>query len=463
MKHDIHLYNTKSRAIELFTPITNGHIGIYSCGPTVYHYQHLGNMRAVIFADILRRVFLYAGYKVKHVINITDVGHLTSDADDGDDKMEKGAAREGKTVWEIAAFYSNDYFNCLQLLNVPRESYLFPRATETIPEQITLIKILEEKGYTYKTTDGIYFDTSKFPTYPDLAKLDVKGLQSGARVEENVEKRNITDFALWKFSSPDEKRQMEWDSPWGIGFPGWHIECSAMSMKYLGNHFDIHTGGIDHIPVHHTNEIAQSESATGEQYANYWVHINFLNDTTGKMSKSKGDFLRLQSVIDKGISPLAYRYYLLTTHYRKEIEFSFEALVASSVSYEKLVAFTRSHHGVTGMVSGEYTKLFEDSLYDDLGTPAVIAHVWTMMKDTALSNEDKHATLLMIDEVLGLGLKNEKVIVVNIPEEIHKLLERRGRARLDKNFELSDEIRNNLRILGYDVKDNGEEQEVKKL
>jgi cysteinyl-tRNA synthetase len=284
---NIRLYNTASRKVEDFKPIKDGEVGIYSCGPTVYHYAHIGNLRAYVFADILRRSFVSADYKVKHIINITDVGHLVGDGDGGEDKLEKGAEREGKSAWEVAKFYTDSFMEDLQSLNIDTNEYTFPRATDNIKEQIGLISALEIDGYTYKTSDGIYFDTSKFSHYGDFAHLNIEGQKSGARVEENKEKKNITDFALWKFSPALEQRQMEWDSPWGKGFPGWHIECSAMSMKYLGNHFDIHTGGIDHIPVHHTNEIAQSECVTGEKYVNYWMHVNFLHDSTGKMSKSK--------------------------------------------------------------------------------------------------------------------------------------------------------------------------------
>lgn len=451
----IQLYNTKSRSIETFIPIVSGKVGIYSCGPTVYHYQHLGNMRAVLFADTLRRLFAYARYDVNHVINITDVGHLTSDGDDGDDKMEKGSAREGKSVWEIATFYTEDYFKCLDMLNIPRDKYSFPRATDTIDEQIALIKTLEEKRYTYKIQDGIYFDTAKFPAYPELAKLDIQGLQSGARVEENKEKRNGTDFALWKFSPQNEKRQMEWASPWGVGFPGWHIECSAMSKKYLGAHFDIHTGGIDHIPVHHTNEIAQSECANDETYVNYWMHVNFLNDTTGKMSKSKGDFLRLQSVIDKGISPLAYRYYLLTVHYRSEIAFSFESLEAASVSYKKLLTYIRTHIATQGIVHDEYKKNFLEALCNDIGTPAVIAGIWKMIKDEIVSDADTVATILDIDAVLGLDLYNQAQISdeQHIPEEIQALFDKRALARSQKDWATADSLRDEIIALGYEVKD----------
>jgi cysteinyl-tRNA synthetase len=466
MADTIKLYNTKGRELQVFEPIHEGAVSIYSCGPTVYHYQHLGNMRAAVFADTLHRMFVYAGYDVKHIINITDVGHLTGenegDANTGEDKLEKGAAREGKSVWEIAKKYTDAYFKDLTALNVSLGDYLFPRATDHIQEQIDLVKKLEEKGFTYTISDGVYFDTAKFKAYPDFAHLDVKGLQAGARVEENTEKRNITDFALWKFSPKESVRQMEWDSPWGKGFPGWHIECSAMAMKYLGNHFDIHTGGIDHIPVHHTNEIAQSECATGETYVNYWLHNNFLNDAAGKMAKSSGDFLRLQTLIDKGYSPLVFRYQLLTVHYRKELQFSFESLDAARVAYEKLVAFAGEHAGSHGVVQSTYKKEFTDAMYDDLNTPRAIGVLWTMIKDDSLSDADKRATLLDFDRVLGLGLTEVKKMKVIIPEDVQSLLDSRAVARARKDFEESDRLRDEIARRGYTVKDTAEGQKLEK-
>ncbi|MFA5131922.1 MAG: cysteine--tRNA ligase [Candidatus Paceibacterota bacterium] len=466
----IKLHNTKSRTTEEFKPITEGKVGMYSCGPTVYHYQHLGNMRAVVFADTLHNMFLSAGYDVTHVINITDVGHLVTDGDTGEDKMEKGSKREGKTVWEIADFYTKEYFHCLDLLNINRSEYIFPRATDTIPEQIALVQTLEEKGYTYAISDGIYFDTSKFPRYADFAHLDIEGLQSGARVEENTEKKNITDFALWKFSHStrsgqvpkNEQRQMEWDSPWGKGFPGWHIECSAMSKKILGPHFDIHTGGIDHIPVHHTNEIAQSECANGETYVNYWMHNNFLNDTAGKMAKSSGEFLRLQTLVDKGYDPIAFRYYLLTTHYRKELAFSFEALDASSVAYKKLWDWSAEHITHSGVVNQNHTKVFLEALYDDLGTSTCIAEMWALLKDEQVNNEDKYATLMEMSSILGFSLHKASKEMLTVSKDVEALLDARLKARLAKDFAEADRLRDELKKLGYSVKDTGGGQEISK-
>ncbi|MEN9338268.1 MAG: Cysteine--tRNA ligase [Candidatus Parcubacteria bacterium] len=462
MSDTLSLYNTTSKSLETFTPIDPHTVGVYSCGPTVYHYQHLGNMRAAVFADTLHRTLVSLGYHVKHVINITDVGHLTSDGDTGEDKLEKGARREGKTAWEVARFYTDAYFKDLARLGIVLDEYLFPRATDHIKEQIALIRSLEEKGYTYVISDGVYFDTSKFPRYGDFAHLDIEGLKSGARIEENTEKKHITDFALWKFSPSDAIRDMEWESPWGTGFPGWHVECSAMSMKYLGEQFDIHTGGIDHIPVHHTNEIAQSECATGHTYVNYWLHNNFLNDALGKMAKSNDDFLRLQILIDKGYNPHAFRYLLLTTHYRKELQFSFESLDAATVAYNKLVEFCRHEATKTGTINQRYLQAFKDAMYDDLNTPQALAVVWTMLKDIDVSKADMYATLLACDSVLGLGLAGIYKEEIVMSDEMQSLLRARDIARKEKNFNESDRLRAELEKEGYTVKDTPEGQRLEK-
>lgn len=458
MTSQIALYNTKNRQVEIFTPLVPRKVGIYTCGPTVYNYAHIGNLRAYVFADTLRRMFVSAGYEVKHIINITDVGHLTSDSDTGEDKLEKGALREGKSVWEIAKMYTDAYFKDLMALSIPLDAFTFPRATDHITEQIALVHALELLGYTYTIADGVYFDTAKVPTYADFAHLDLEGLQAGARVEENSEKRNKTDFALWKLSPAGSTRQMEWDSPWGKGFPGWHIECSAMAAKYLGNHFDVHTGGIDHIPVHHTNEIAQSEAANRGEYVNYWMHVNFLHDSTGKMSKSNEDFLTLPALILKGYSPLAYKYLLLTTHYRKELTFSFEALDAASVAYSKLVAFCREYESKDGIVDQNYLQEFNVSLRDDLNTSQALAVLWTMLKDHTLEDDSKYATLLAFDEMLGLGLSTIKKETLEISPEVEALLDARATAREEKNFAESDRLRDEIANLGFTVKDTAEGQ-----
>lgn len=462
MTDKIRLYNTKVRAVEEFESVQSGQVGIYSCGPTVYHYQHLGNMRAAVFADTLHRTLTYAGYEVRHVINITDVGHLTSDGDTGEDKLEKGAKREGKSVWDIAKIYTEAYFKDITALGLHMEEYLFPRATDHISEQIDLVKTLEEKGYTYMISDGIYFDTSKFDNYAEFAHLDVEGLKSGARVEENTEKRNITDFALWKFSPTDETRQMEWDSPWGKGFPGWHIECSAMAMKYLGNPLDIHTGGIEHIPVHHTNEIAQSECATDSTFANYWMHNNHLQDTTGKMSKSNDEFLTLSSLVEKGYDPAAFRYFLMSANYRKELLFSFEALDAAAVAYGKLAQFCRDHAISGGKVNDDYREEFKQAMFDDLNTSKATAVLWNMLKDDTVEYADRYATLQNFDTVLGLGLETVKREEVVISDEMQALLEARELARKEKNFAESDRLRDEIAKKGFIVKDTKDGQTLSK-
>ncbi len=455
---NIFLYNTKTKTKELFRPIHKNEVRMYHCGPTVYNYAHIGNLRAYVFADTLRRMFEWNEYRVKQVINITDVGHLVSDGDDGEDKMQKGARREGKTAWDVAKFYEAEYKKDLEALNIRTQNTHFPRATEFIQEQIALVKQLEDKGYTYKTSDGIYFDTSKFKHYADFAKLDVKGMQEGARVEVNNEKRNPTDFALWKFSPSSEKRDMEWESPWGVGFPGWHIECSAMSEKILETPFDIHTGGIDHIPVHHTNEIAQSECASGHKYVHYWMHVNFLNIKDGKMAKSGENFIRLQTLIDRNISPLAYRYWLLTSHYRSAIDFSFEAVEAAQTALNRLYDAYLSLGTISGEINSVVIEKSKEFINDDLNTAQVIAQTWEYIKSED-SNENKKATLDELDKVLGLQLSIQKKEV--IPEEIIILAEARLIARLKKDWAESDRLRAEIEAKGFNIKDKESGYEIK--
>ncbi len=467
MQKPLKLFNTLSRDKDLdeFNPINEKDIRIYSCGPTVYHYPHLGNMRAYVFADVLNNTLhaLYPESHIAHVINITDVGHLVSDGDAGEDKLEKGAAREGKSVFDIAKFYTEAFMKDLELLNIDTEKFIFPRATEYINEQIALVQSLEEKGYTYKTSDGIYFDTSKFASYAAFAKLNIKGLEAGKRVEdENKEKKNITDFALWKFSPEGSKRQMEWQSPWGVGFPGWHIECSAMSEAVLGQHFDIHTGGIDHIPVHHTNEIAQSECAhDGEKYVNYWLHVNFLNDASGKMSKSNDDFLRLQTLIDEGYSPAAFRYLLLTANYRKELEFTRESLDAASTALKKLSRYMYEAAKDTDniidatkyRINEEWYGKFLEAMCEDLNTSKALATIWEMIGSKKEENvKHIYSTILKMNKVLGLDLSYSKEEVEYTPEALD-LIEKRKAARSMKDWAASDELREQIKDLGFEVTD----------
>lgn len=454
----IFLYNTKTKTRELFRPIHENEVRMYHCGPTVYNYAHIGNLRAYVFADTLRRMFEWNGYVVKQVINITDVGHLVSDADEGEDKMQKGAKREGKTAWDVAKFYEAEYKKDLATLNINTEGTYFPRATEYIQEQIALVQTLEQKGFTYRTSDGIYFDTSKFPRYAEFAKLDIKGLEAGARVTLHEEKKNVTDFALWKFSPTNEKRDMEWESPWGVGFPGWHIECSAMSEKILETPFDIHTGGIDHIPVHHTNEIAQSECASGHEYVHYWMHVNFLNIKDGKMAKSGENFIRLQTLIDHGISPLSYRYWLLTSHYRSAVDFSFEAVEAAQVALTRLYDTYLSFGTTSGEINISVIEKSKESINDDLNTAQVIAQVWEYIKSTD-SNENKKATLDELDKVLGLQFNAQKKEA--IPEKIITLAEARLIARSKKDWAESDRLRAEIEAKGFNIKDKESGYEIK--
>lgn len=433
-------------------------VTMYSCGPTVYNYAHLGNLRSYIFADTLSRSLKYLGHKVQHVINITDVGHLVSDDDDGEDKMEKGAAREGKTAEEISTFYTQQFFNDLDTLHIEKKSVIFPRATNFIKEQISLIQKLEQKGYTYKTSDGIYFNTKKFPTYGELGGTNLKGLKEGARVKSNPEKKNPTDFALWKFSGI-EKRQQEWDSPWGIGFPGWHIECSAMVMKILGEQIDIHTGGVDHIAIHHNNEIAQSEGVTGKQFAQFWLHGEFLITEGEKMSKSKDNFLRIQSILDKHIHPLAYRYFVLTAHYRSPLAFSWQALKASETALFRLSNILKKYPP-KGKINDRYVAQAKKLIADDLDTSRTIALLWEILKDTDITGADKKATIFDIDKVLGLDLCNLETNDVQISPEVQTLLGKRLKARQEKNWKLSDELREKIEAQGLEIKDTPTGQEV---
>lgn len=445
----VNVYNTAHRAKEELKLINDGEVGIYSCGPTVYSSPHIGNMYAYIVWDILVRSLRYLGYKVKWVVNITDVGHLVNDSNSGEDKMEKGSRLTGLSAWDLAKKYEAEFIENLKKLNITQPDVL-PRATDNIPEQIELIKKIEERGFTYKISDGIYFDTSKMDSYGDFANIDIEKLKEGARVEVNEEKRSPTDFALWKFSPNDgTKRQMEWESPWGVGFPGWHIECTAMSTKFLGNPFDIHTGGEDHINIHHTNEIAQGYGAFGAQTANVWMHNAFITFNGAKISKSTGGLYTVFDLIEMGHNPLAYRYMVLSSHYRKGMAFSIESLGASEVALKKMQSFSV---GEKGAVIDEYKNQFESKLADDLAMPEVMALVWKMIKDDKYPEVDRRATLIDWDRVLGLGLGIEKTEEV-APDEVVKLAEDRVKAKSDKNWVEADRLRTEIEKLGYVVED----------
>ncbi len=457
----IFFYNTATRKKDEFKPIEGNKVGIYSCGPTVYWNQHIGNMYAFLFDDILVRALRYMGFEVKWVVNITDVGHLTDDGNDGEDKMEKGAKREGLTAWEVAKKYEAQFRESLKLLNIETPDVL-PRATEHIKEQIELIGKIEKNGYAYRTSDGIYFDTSKFADYAKFANLDLDKIQEGARVEVNDEKRNPSDFALWKFSPTDEKRQMEWDSPWGLGFPGWHIECTAMSTKYLGDHFDIHTGGEDHIPVHHTNEVAQGFGGLGHQTADFWMHNAFITLKGGKMSKSSGKIVTIQDLVGMGFDPMVYRLMVLSSHYRNGMDFSEEAMEPAKNAWSRLKRLV-IEWGNGGKVDENYKKEFVAALVNDLAMPEAMALVWKLVKDEKLSDEDKKATLIDFDKVLGLGLDKLKNEEEDVPEEIKKLALDRQKAREEKNWSESDRLRDLIKEKGYLVEDSSDGAKLRKI
>jgi len=451
------LYDTYTRSLREFEPLNPPEVGLYTCGPTVYNYAHIGNLRTYIFEDLLKRVLLLNGYHVKQVMNITDVGHLVSDADEGEDKMELSARRTGKSAWELAEIYTAAFKEDIARLNVT-EPTIWCRATEHIREQIEMVQCIEANGYTYRTGDGIYFDTSKLDDYGYLARLDVEGLRAGARVTVG-EKRNRTDFALWKFSPEDQQRQMEWESPWGVGFPGWHIECSAMSAKYLGSYFDIHCGGEDHINVHHSNEIAQTQACYGTRLANFWLHAYFLNVDSGRMGKSAGNFLRLQDLIDRGYDPLAYRYLCLGAHYRSHLTFSWDTLDAAVTGLDRLRELVYGW-GAPGQVSEEWMDTFAAFVNDDLNIARAIALAWDLTKSD-LPDADKKATMLKFDEVLGLRLGEWAPAAV--PAEMLELAEKRQAARKAKRWAEADALRDQITEAGYEVRDTPEGPVVRKL
>jgi len=462
----LYLYNSLNRRKEEFIPLRNGQVGLYTCGPTVYNYAHIGNLRTYIFEDVLKRTLLYNEYRVKHVMNITDVGHLTGDRDMGEDKMEKGAQREGRSAWEIAEFYTRAFKEDIARLNILAPD-IWVKATDTIDDQIKLIRTLEEKGYTYQTGDGIYFDTAKFADYTKLSHQDLESLQEGARVEKNPEKRNPTDFALWKFSPQGVRRQMEWDSPWGIGFPGWHIECSAMSMKFLGDQLDIHCGGTDHIDVHHTNEIAQSEAATGKKFFNFWMHGAFLIIAGGKkMAKSEENFLTLENAfIKRNLNPLIYRFASFQTHYRKPMEYSEESVQAARNGLQHLQNQVRqvaqNSSGQDGGLDDGLKSKFLEAVNDDLNMPRAMAVVQEMLK-SALGDADKFAMIKDYDRVLGLGL-DQVAEPEALPAEVQKLVEERSAARAAKDWSTSDRLRDAIQEMGYAVHDTKEGMKVVKI
>jgi len=465
-KPPLFFFNTLTRTKEEFVPLKNDYVRMYNCGPTVYDYVHIGNLRAFVFADTIRRVLVLNGYKVMQVLNITDVGHLTSDGDDGDDKMTFALRREGKELTleamkNLSTFYMESFLEDLDALNIKRPSVL-PRASDHINANIALIETLMEKQYAYVTSDGVYFDTARFSQYGKLGCIDLSGQKSGARIQVNIEKRNSIDFALWKRNA-----NLGWESPWGRGFPGWHIECSAMAMEYLGKEIDIHTGGIDLIGTHHNNEIAQSECATGKPFARYWMHNEFINIEGTKISKSLKNTINIKQLKEHGYNPLAYRYWLLTGHYRTNMNFSFVALDAASVALTRLHKYFVEKLGVSkkGKVDEVYANKLLVTINDDLDTPHAVALLWELVKDESISLSSKRATMLHFDKVLGLGflqltkrgMATTQLLVEEskqeIPEEVMTLVVEREKARVEKNWEHADRLRKEIVSKGFDIED----------
>ena len=451
------LYDTYTRSLRTFEPLSPDEVGLYACGPTVYDFPHIGNMRTYVFGDLLRRALVFNGYKVRHVMNITDVGHLTSDADTGEDKMEEGARRAGKTAWEIAEFYTGVFKEDMQRLNI-LEPDTWCRATDHIEEQIREIQCIEAKGFTYRTSDGIYFDTSKQPDYGYLARLDVEGLEAGARVDM-AEKRSITDFALWKFSPPDEQRQMEWDSPWGVGFPGWHIECSAMSAKFLGPYFDIHLGGEDHISVHHANEIAQTEACHGTRLANFWMHGYFLQLGDAKMAKSSGGFLRVQTLIDRGYDPLVYRLFCLSASYRSKLNFKWESIEGAARQLNRLRLAVHGWGEPAAEPDETYMQRFTEVVNNDLNMPRAMSVTWDLVRSD-LPDGRKKTTIMRFDEILGLSLAEWEPEEMAVPDHIKALAEQRRQARAEKRYADADALRDQIIAAGFDIKDTPKGPEI---
>ena len=455
------LYNTLSRSIEEFEPISPPNVGLYACGPTVYDYTHIGHLRKYVNDDILVRTLRANGYKVRHVMNITDVGHLTSDQDAGEDKLEKGAAKLGKSVSEVANFFEDDFWKSLKLVNVEKPDVVV-RATEHIEDQIALIETLVEKGFAYKTNQAIYFDVSKFSNYTKLSGQKLEEKIQGGREEIVIDKqkKNPADFALWFFTvGRFENHSLKWESQWGEGFPGWHIECSAMSMKYLGLSFDIHTGGIDHIPVHHTNEIAQSEAATGKPFVKYWIHHAFLNIEDEKMAKSKGNFYRISELVSRGFNPLAFRYLTFQAHYRSEMNFSFEALEGARLALDRLYERASSFVQIHKHADIEFEREFKDVLSQDLNTPRALSIMWEMV-GADMEDSVKAATLYKMDEILGLKIRENGRHLRNIPESVMKLVRERENFRKQKKFVRADHLRNKIKKMGYILDDEKDRTRV---
>lgn len=466
MPETVKLFNTLGRKLEEVNPITPDKLSVYCCGPTVYNYQHIGNLRTYLFEDLLMRALRRAGYEVKHVMNITDVGHLVSDADDGEDKMLLASKREGKNSHEVAEYYTSVFFEHCSWLNIKRPDIVC-KATEHIQQMIDLISALEQKGFAYLSGGNVYFDVAKFEAYGDLALLDTSALQAGARIEVDSSKRSPFDFALWFTKSKFENQELQWDSPWGRGYPGWHIECSAMAMHYLGDSFDIHCGGIDHIPVHHSNEIAQSECATGKKFARHWLHGGFLVVGKEKMAKSAGEFLTLDLLKEKGFDPLSYRMFCLSSSYRGELSWSWEALEAAATTLKRVKASVldlkeqaSSEAGITSSRGKELLSEFDSRIYNDLNLPSALAILHETLGESSLAAGEKLALVESFDEVLGFDVLSwEKE---EIPAEILALAEKREAARKNKDWAAADSFRDSILAEGYQIKDTADGPKVTK-
>jgi len=462
----VRLYNTMSRSIEEFKSIKPGQVGLYCCGPTVYNFAHIGNLRTFLFEDILKRTLIHYGYKVKHVMNITDVGHLVGDGDEGEDKLEKSARETGSSVWDISKKFTQAFFEDFDCLNMIRPQ-ITCKATEHISDMIKLIERLEKGGHTYVSGGNVYFSIDTLDDYGKLARLDLNELKSGARICVDDNKKNPLDFVLWFTKSKFGHQAMMWDSPWGRGYPGWHIECSAMSMKYLGEHFDIHCGGVDAIPVHHTNEIAQSEAATGKTWVNYWLHGEFLLSDKGKMSKSNGTFLTMQVLKDAGYDPLDYRYFCLGGHYRTQLQFSYKALDGARTArkgvFERIISLKNqldcdkipSIDEISDKKVLDIKKDFDEHITNDLNTPRALADFWNLIKNEEVNSAEKLSLCYYMDEIFGFdfkSLKKKKKQEVTDREALD-LLKKRNQAKLEKDYSKADNLRKELEELGYLVKD----------
>lgn len=461
----VKIYNTATRTIEDFKPIKEGEVSLYACGPTVYHYAHIGNMRAYITQDILARVLRHNGYDVKHAMNITDVGHLQSDGDEGEDKMSIAAKREQRSVWDIAKHYEDAFFDHAKKLNITRPDVVC-RATDHIPDMIKMVEELIERGHAYESGGNVYFDVSSFERYTDFAQQSLDDGQQTDRIETDPLKRDQNDFVLWFSQSKYPNQIMKWESPWGVGFPGWHIECSAMATKYLGKHFDIHCGGIDHVRVHHTNEIAQSECAHGcadgsKPWVNYWVHNEFIQVADSKMSKSKGDTITVDSLTERGFDPLAYRYWLLTGHYRNQMSFSYDSLEQAQATLKRLrrkVNDLKESAGNTTAELSDKAKSYQTSFWiavsDDLGTAEALAIMHEMLKSDEVSDAEKLELMRNFDLLFDLNIEREEKVEVN--DNVQSLVDAREEARKAKDFSEADRIKEELKELGFVVKDTRE-------